>query len=235
MNTKIKDTEYDWRSPEVFHTLSQNLLNPLWCSFVLLQRFCIPLQFFFLSGTDAWPLFTRNKELCIYSSSDSCFSPNSTFLSLWGFLCVFFSYLLIPIQGHEVLHFTQFISTPAPQGPELWNIFSFSQCIAICMSAYTHTYVKEWVSLCILSFEVPKVKKKENEKKSYSLTWADTLRSWHIFDPPVEPDWNAAGGYSTRRSLSWHFHCHSQQVHLFPGGIQHIVLPSQTTAITINH
>ncbi len=166
MNTKIKDTEYDWRSPEVFHTLSQNLLNPLWCSFVLLQRFCIPLQFFFLSGTDAWPLFTKNKELCIYNSSDSCFFPNSTFLSLWGFLCVFFSYLLIPIQGHEVLHFTQFISTPAPQrkGPELWNIFSFSQCIAIFMSAYAHTYVKEWVSLCILSFEAPKVKK-EKEKK----------------------------------------------------------------------
>ena len=67
----------------------------------------------------------------------------------------------------------------------------------------------------------------------YSLTWAQTLGARHVFNPAIEPGWRAAGGHGARRSLSGHFHGHSQQVHLFPRGVQHVVLPRQTT--NVNH
>lgn len=62
-----------------------------------------------------------------------------------------------------------------------------------------------------------------------------TLSSLNVFDPSVKPSWGGAGRDGARRPLSRHLHCHSQQVHLFPGGIQHVVLPNQTSAITIKH
>lgn len=62
------------------------------------------------------------------------------------------------------------------------------------------------------------------KKHLCSLTWVDTLRSLDVFDPLIESDWQWNG---SRRPLSRHLHCHSQQVHLFPRGIQHVVLPSK--------
>lgn len=69
------------------------------------------------------------------------------------------------------------------------------------------------------------------------LSWCNivfTLRSQHIFDPPVKPSRGAASGHSTRRPLSRHFHSDSQQVHLFPRGVQHVLL-SKANSGAVKH
>lgn len=125
------------KSWSLSHTLAKLVksLMMLFCSFAkILHSLAIFFPLWHRGLTPLHKKVLKSKELCIYSSSDSCF-----FLQLHLFYhCSFFflSHLLIPIQGHEVLHFTQLTCTPAPQrkGPELWHILNSSQCIAICMT-----------------------------------------------------------------------------------------------------
>lgn len=65
------------------------------------------------------------------------------------------------------------------------------------------------------------------------LTWAERFGPVRLLAPPVEPTRKAAGRNSARRTLPRHLHGHSQQVHLLPGDVQHVVLPSQRAAVTV--
>lgn len=65
------------------------------------------------------------------------------------------------------------------------------------------------------------------------FTWADTFSSLPILHPSVEPTRKAAGRYGPRWPFPRHLYGDSEQIHLLPRDVEHVVLPSQTAAVSM--